>query len=156
VLGHRGPPHRGRTSSLGSDSGLVPTRFEAVTVNVYGSPGVRPVTTTSVCSPPTRIGSSAVPSRYGVTTYSTIGAPPLNVGGFHVTVADPSPASAVTSRAASGARGTAYTSNSDNPLFGPVPPSTWNRTQSKVFRSKVTVFGPPAGGMPVTSTVEPS
>ena len=80
----------GVTELLVGEEELVPFAFVAVTVKVYVTPFVRPVTV---------IGESvpvAVCPRFEVTVYSVMVEPPLLTGGVKVIVAAPLPATADT------------------------------------------------------------
>jgi hypothetical protein len=89
----------------GDDGALLPTLFEATTVNVYVVPFVSPFTTVDVegGDPVTVVGGCAVVPMNGVTAYDA-GAPPA-VGALQLTDARPLPAVAVTFVGAPGAGG---------------------------------------------------
>jgi hypothetical protein len=91
------------TSLLTSDDGLVPTEFVAVTVNVYATPFVNPLTTHAK----TLDAVHVKPPGDDVTVYNEITAPPLFDGADQRTVARVSPAVATTFCGADGAVATA-------------------------------------------------
>src|SRR5919198_6560374 len=93
-----GPAGCGVTGLDGSDGGPVPTEFVAVTVNVYVTPFVRPLTVAVVASP---AAVAVCPPGEEVTVYSVIGLPPSS-GAYQLTVALESPAVAVTPAGACG------------------------------------------------------
>ncbi len=80
------------------DDVLVPAAFDAVTVNVYVVPFVRPVITIGE-EPPVAVN----PPTFEETVYVVIVDPPLLTGAVNVTVASPLPRVAVPIVGASGA-----------------------------------------------------
>ncbi len=94
----------GVTTFDAADDGPVPTAFVAATLNVYAVPFTKPDTNTDVAPAPAGVDACAVEPTNGVTTYPVIGLPPL-AGATQLTVADPSPATAVGAAGASGAVG---------------------------------------------------
>ena len=105
-----------------SEAGPVPMAFVAVTVKVYAVPFVKPLTVTVVGTTVLPSGAVTVaepPAGLEVTVYEVIALPPFEAGGVHDTVADASPAVAVT---AVGAPGTvAGVTLFDARDAGPVP-----------------------------------
>jgi hypothetical protein len=80
-----------------AEAELVPTAFVAVTVNVYDTPLVKPVTIKGEAPP-----VAVKPPGLDVTVYEVIAEPPLETGGVNVTVACPLPPVAVPIVGASG------------------------------------------------------
>jgi len=66
-----------------AEAGLVPTRFVAVTVKVYGVPLLSPVTGVVVAP----VVDAVKEPGLEVTVYPVIDAPPSETGALHVTVA---------------------------------------------------------------------
>jgi hypothetical protein len=79
-----------------TDAVLVPSAFVAVTVNVYATPLVSPVTVIGDDPP------DALTPVFDVTVYVVIAEPPFELGALNVTVASPLPAVAVPIVGASG------------------------------------------------------
>jgi hypothetical protein len=100
----------------------VPTVLVAVTVNVYAVPFVRPVTVVLVAGgdPVIVFDVWAPDPMYGVTVYDVIGRPPLG-GAAQVTVAEPSPAVAVTPVGAPGTVGPVGVTEFEGSEGAPVP-----------------------------------
>jgi hypothetical protein len=92
----------GVTALDGGDASLIRSdAFVAVTVNVYDTPLVRPGTVSDNVAPST---IAVAPFGDAVTLYEVMGLPPLSSGGDHETVAEASPAVAVTDCGALGRR----------------------------------------------------
>jgi hypothetical protein len=87
-------PAVGVTEFDAAGAGPEPFGFDAVTLNVYALPGVKPLTVVLVTDPDTDVGVCAVEPTYGVTVFPVTG-PPFE-GADHDTVAAPGPAVAVT------------------------------------------------------------
>ncbi|KQR91790.1 hypothetical protein ASG00_04835 [Microbacterium sp. Leaf351] len=79
-----------------------------MTVNVYGVPLVSPLTVQGELEHPTLVN----PPGEDVTVYAVIGSPPVFAGAWKETVADASPAVALTFVGATGADGTWATATS--------------------------------------------
>jgi hypothetical protein len=88
---------KGVTELLASDATLVPTSFVAVTVNVYDTPFVNPVTVIGEVPP-----FALKPPVFEVTVYEVIGKLPLFTGAVNEIVASPFPLTATTFVGASG------------------------------------------------------
>src|SRR5207244_650530 len=82
----------GVTASDGADSGPLPARFAAWTVNVTEAPLVNPVTVALFSD----AAAVAVCPLLAVTMYPVMGVPPFLSGAVQLTVACPSPGAAVT------------------------------------------------------------
>ena len=90
----------GVTAAEGADAAEIPTALVAVTVNVYALPFVRPETVEPV--PVVVVPPQAGHAGDGVIVYPVIAEPPSETGGDQATVAELSPAAAVTAVGAPG------------------------------------------------------
>jgi hypothetical protein len=101
----------------GAEAGPVPTAFVAVTVNVYLTPFVKPVTVNGLAAP-----VAVSPPGDAVTVYEVIADPPFDAGALNVTVAWPFPAVAAPALGAPGTvGGTDGVTVFDGADAGPVP-----------------------------------
>jgi hypothetical protein len=106
---------RGVTALDVDEAGPVPARFDAVTVNVYAVPFVRPLTTIGLDGP-----VAVLPPGEAVSVYEAIGVPPSDAGAVKLMVALASPATADTLVGAPGGVGAGVT-GLEGPEAGLVP-----------------------------------
>ena len=111
---------RGVTGGVCAEAGPCPTALAAATVNVYGTPLLRPLTVKLVAVEEVAIGACAVPPTYGVTKYPVIEEPPSD-GAVQLRLTDWSAGDAVTPVGAPGTVAAVGITAAEELELGPMP-----------------------------------